>query len=123
MTLSVLGCVVACKKSGDDCRQEKRGSASILNAPDSLRKNEIYSLTIEFLVENSCGELHSIDANLEDKTLEASLIIEYNSCACEDIYETRTTDYPISFADTGHYQLSIWAAENEYDIYNLTVYE
>jgi hypothetical protein len=114
---------ISCGKAKNDCYEEKYTSAFIVNAPDSLAVGELFLLEINFLVENSCGEFNRIEATKVDNTIEGRLITVYEDCNCDEEFEEKETQYPIQFDEVGEYQLKFWVAENEFDVYNLSVYE
>ena len=115
--------VISCGKVKNDCFTEKYTSAFVVDAPDSLKVNELFILKLNFLVENSCGEFSRIDVERKGNTLEGKVITVYESCDCVEEFEEKETQYPIQFGEVGAYELKFWVAENEYDIYHLTVYE
>lgn len=109
--------LLGCKKTKEDCSEIKSAAAFVLDYPENVDVNVLFYLSINYLVDNSCGDFHSVEGSLENNILELKLKASYEGCNCDAEFEEKVAVYPITFDEPGTYTLKLWVAEGEYDTY------
>lgn len=123
VSLVALVFVYACKKPKEECVEEKFTAAFVFEYPDTVQVNELFTFTVGYVVENSCGEFGKFEGEVIGNVLNAKLKTYYEGCNCEDGFEEKSAIYPLTFDEVGTYELRFWIAENEYDTYIVEVIE
>lgn len=113
----------ACNKPNDLCEEEKLTAAFVLDYPDTVQINVPFTFEVGYVVENSCGDFGKFEAEIEGNMIEAKLKTNYKGCNCDDQFEEKKANYPLTFDEAGTYELRFWIAENEYDSYFVVAVE
>lgn len=106
-----------CNKPKEDCEEDKLTAAFVLDYPDTVAVGAAFNLDIGYVVENSCGDFGSFEAERYDNTLEVKLKTKYTGCSCIDEFVEKEVSYPVIFEEAATYELKFWVAENEYQTY------
>lgn len=119
LVLASFVVIAACKKKDDNCNEEKLTAAFIFDYPDTVNVNAVFTLNVNYVVDNSCGEFGEFEAEKFGNVLEVKLKTNYVGCNCDDEFEEKSASYPIAFTDPGVYELKFWIAENEFESYSI----
>lgn len=126
IVLIVLGVtlllVMGCKKTSDDCFEVRPTAGFLIDYPDSVKVSVPFLLTINYVVDNNCGDFESVEGVRDQNTLELKLKAGYKGCNCTSAFEKKETIYPITFEKPATYTLKLWVAEEQYDTYVVVAY-
>lgn len=113
--------------SGDDdnnCIDETdTANVTSVDAPETVMVNEPVNVEVQFLVSNACGEFNRF---IEAETgMSREIIVEavYEGCACAEVIESRTANYPFEANEPGEYELNFRSGETEFITATITVTE
>ena len=113
--------VLGCKKPENSCDEQKLTAAFVFDYPDTVATGELFNLGVNYIVENSCGDVGTFEGDRDGNTLEVKLSVEYTGCDCESEFEEKTVNYPVIFEEEGAYELKFWVAENTFETYVIYV--
>ena len=125
IVIGLVGLLVAfgCKKPDENCDEQKLTAAFVFDYPDTVSAGEACVLGVNYIVENSCGDVGTFEGERDGNTLEVQLKVAYTGCDCENEFEEKTVNYPVIFEEVGTYELKFWVAENTFETYLIYVTE
>lgn len=125
LVIGVVGLFIAlgCKKPKNNCDEQKSTAAFVFDYPDTVAVGELFNLSVNYIVENSCGDVGTFEGERDGNTLEVRLIVAYTGCNCESEFEEKALNYPVIFEEIGTYELKFWVAENTFETYVIYVEE
>ncbi len=125
IVIGVVGLLFAfgCKKPENNCDEQKLTAAFVFDYPDTVSTGEAFNLGVNYIVENSCGDVGTFDGERDGNTLEVRLNVAYKGCDCVSEFEEKALNYPVIFEDPGTYELKFWVAESTYETYVIYVEE
>ncbi|MGB1103667.1 MAG: hypothetical protein ACPG21_08565 [Crocinitomicaceae bacterium] len=115
--IGLLILTFSCNKQSDYCYEEKPAASFMFDYPDTVQVGQVFTVDINYLVENSCGDFGQIDAQKIENTLEVKLFTVYDGCQCEEEFVEKSATYPVTFEEEGTYELKMWVADGFYDAY------
>lgn len=117
ISIGLLILTFSCNKQSDDCYEEKPAASFMFDYPDTVQVGQVFTVDINYVVENSCGDFGQIDAQKIENTLEVKLFTVYDGCQCEEEFVEKSATYPVTFEEEGTYELKMWVADGFYDAY------
>ncbi len=109
--------VLSCNKSPEVCEEERLTPAFLLDFPDTVAVGQVFNLSVNYVIENSCGEFGKFEAQRMGNILEVRLKANYTGCNCAEEFEEREATYPIIFEEPATYELKFWISEDDFDSY------
>lgn len=114
----------SCEEDGAKPCTEDVTTASVLSDfPDSLKVGTTQTVSIQYVLENSCGEFDHFNVTNTDKTFEVEMITKYEGCNCNLEFSEESIDFDINIDFPGIYEYSFWLADGDYDTRSIKIFE
>lgn len=114
----------SCKQeTATPCEQVKSASALIQDFPDSLKVGTAFPVTVNYILENDCGDFDHFDISQNGKSFVVTLMTKYTGCSCKLELIERQTNFDIDVDFPGNYEFSFSLEDGDLDTYSLVVYE
>lgn len=122
--LSVLFITACSEDDESDCvNYEEVAQVTDVEAPETVTVNETVEVTVNFQVQNSCGEFSAFDESISSTTRTIAVEAVYESCACAQVITDRTATYTFTPETTGQHVLRFQRAPNDFIETRITVEE
>lgn len=121
--LVVSAFLVACNKVDNGCKEEKYASAIVNSFPDSLQAGVMHDITVEYVIENSCGNFVELEESMSDDTVFVKVKTLYEGCNCTLEFTEEQQVLSIGQDSAGYYYYKFWIADSDYDVFSLVIYD
>lgn len=124
IALGLTGILFSCDEESPKPCTEERTTASIIGEfPDSLQVGDTYDLSVQYVLDNSCGSFDRFDVSLTDQSFEVKMITKYEGCSCNLELSEETVEYEIDIDFPGTYEYRFWQADSDFDTRTLVIYQ
>ncbi|MCP9200788.1 hypothetical protein MKO06_12785 [Gramella sp. GC03-9] len=109
--------IVACSDDDDnqDCiNYEEIANVTSVEAPQTATINQPVDVTVNFRVNNGCGEFAQFDESLMETTRTIAVEAIYDGCACTQVITDRTITYSFTPLVSGEHVLRFRSGEEEF---------
>jgi len=121
---SALTIMTACEEEpSTPCDETKSASALVEDFPDSVKVGTVHPVTVNYILENDCGEFDHFDISQNGKSFAITLITKYSGCSCKLELIERETTFNVDVDFPGNYEFSFRLEDGDLDTYSLLVYE
>lgn len=102
---------------------EEMAQVTSVEAPETATVNEPVDVTVNFDVQNSCGEFASFDESITGTTRTIAVEAIYDGCSCAQVITSRTITYTFTPESTGDHVLRFQKAPDQFVEVTITVGE
>ena len=119
----IIGAVIAlstqigCDKIDTACDQTKPASALVESLPDSIPVGQPYTITVKYVLENSCGSFEKFETTNTGDKLQVQLITKYEGCNCDQSFSEEIAQFNLTLEYPGIYSIEFWEDEDDYNTF------
>lgn len=93
---------------------EEVANVTAVEAPETATVNEPVDVSVDFSVDNSCGEFANFDESLSGTTRTIEVEAVYEGCACAEVITPREVTYTFIPEQAGEHTLRFRSGTDEF---------
>jgi hypothetical protein len=113
----------ACSGIDDSCKEERYGSAIVDFFPDSLQAGISDEVSVQYIIENSCGSFVEFEESQTDHTIDVRVKLLYDGCNCNLVFTEDSSFYSFKQDSAGLYYYNFYYEDADFESYPLVVYQ